>query len=43
MKIIKNLTKISLLALLAVSVNADYKLGKDYDLEETLVAGSETW
>jgi thiol:disulfide interchange protein DsbA len=32
MKIIKNLTKISLLALLAVSVNADYKLGKDYDL-----------
>tara|TARA_Y100000385_G_C12964547_1_gene581254 strand:+ start:370 stop:993 length:624 start_codon:yes stop_codon:yes gene_type:complete len=31
-KIIANITKISLLALLTISANADYKLGKDYKL-----------
>ena len=31
-KYIKNITKLSLLAIFAVSINADYKLGKDYRL-----------
>ena len=31
-KIIANITKISLLALLTISANADYKLGRDYKL-----------
>ena len=31
-KYIKNITKLSLLAIFAISINAEYKLGKDYRL-----------